>query len=206
MRFISRIATQFYILIMLFFSVATLFFVFQVIPLHDVSSFLEVAYSDNNLRLVIGGIAILLILINYIFATIISGNHLREKTIAFDNPSGRVTISLVALEDMLRRTILRMPEVKELRPNVVATKKGLFITVRLVRRSDVSIPEVTSRIQETIKRKIQDTVGLEETISVKIHVTRIVTSDEIRSKKPQEPKFFEDDIKTSNYPFRGYRA
>jgi len=67
-----------------------------------------------------------------------------------------------------------MPEVKELRANVTAGKKGINITNRAVIYSDTNIPEVTEKIQNMLKNRIQEMLGIEETINIKIHIAKIV--------------------------------
>ncbi|MBU0605378.1 MAG: hypothetical protein KKH77_03730, partial [Candidatus Omnitrophica bacterium] len=66
----------------------------------------------------------LLIFISVLVMQVAMGKLTREKTIAFENPDGQVTISLSAIEDFIKRALKQLPEVKELRPSVRASKKA----------------------------------------------------------------------------------
>ena len=69
----------------------------------------------------------LLIFISLLVVQVTMGTIKRERTIAFENPDGQVTISLSAIEDFIKRAMKQLPEVKESRPNVKASKKGITI-------------------------------------------------------------------------------
>lgn len=155
--------------------------------------------SNQNSRIILGLSGALLILISYSFAQIILGKFQRERTIAFATSSGQVTISLSAVEDLVRRLAGVIPEVKELRPNVVANKKGIIVDMRVVLRSEANIPELTSRLQDIAKSKIQEVLGLEEQIIIKIHVAKIAHDDKDNRKKKDSDK---EDYST--IPFSGY--
>jgi len=204
MKFFTRIAILFYVV-----TISTLgaliiasVFVLDQTLLDKIDYYLQLLASDLQLKTIVGLIGLLFILLSLIFARIISGARQKERTIAFDNPSGRVSISLIAMEDMVKRLILRESEVKEGRPNIIATKKGLDIEARLVLKADVNIPEVTSRLQNLIKEKIQEMIGIEEAVTVKIHVVKI-TADEGKFKRSKND--YPDKTET-NIPFQGYRA
>ena len=201
MKFLTRLALLFYMVTLLFLSILAILFVLNVIKLDYVYLVLDLAYNDLKLRWVVGLIAGIIILKNYMFSRIISGEQAKERTIAFDNPVGRVTVALSAMDDMIRHLVLRLPEVKEAKPSIIATKKGLEITMKLVLKSDVNIPDMTLRLQEFIKRKVQETLGLEGNVLVRLHVSKIVLSDDKDRKDKDEGESSRETI-----PFQGYRA
>jgi len=110
-----------------------------------------------------------------------------------------VTISLSAVEDLIRRLAGIIPEVKELRPNVVANKKGIIVEMRVVLRSEANIPELTSRLQDITKSKIQEVLGVDEQIIIRIHVAKIAHDE----KDSRRKKDFEKEDR-STIPFSGY--
>jgi uncharacterized alkaline shock family protein YloU len=109
----------------------------------------------------------------------------------------------MALEDLIRRRVTSLPEVKEAKVLIRATGKSIKAKVSLGLRSDINIPDVTARIQDIVKSKIQDTVGLEEPVNVAVYVGRIV-SEKVKE-TGQEPSQTTDTT-AREYPFRGYRA
>lgn len=157
-------------------------------------------YTQTSLgvRLIIGLSGLLLILISFSFAQLILGRLQREKTIAFSNPTGQVTISLAAVEDLIRRVTSGIYEIKEIKPNVIAGKKGIEVDVRLVLKSEANIPDLTNQLQDLIKNKIQEILGIEEQIIVKIHVAKIVSFEEKERRKKELVR------EEHTIPFSGY--
>jgi uncharacterized alkaline shock family protein YloU len=143
--------------------------------------------------------AIGIMFMSFLLAKLIYGRRQMEHTIAFENPNGRVTVSLTALEDLIKRLIVQMPEVKEIRPYMIATRKGLEVDIKLVLRHEVNIPELTARFQDLVRRKIEEAIGAEGKINIRVHVIKISLED-IKSKKKEEFQI------PNQAPFHGYRA
>jgi len=145
-----------------------------------------------------------LLFLNFVFYRAFTVNIHKEKTIAFDNPAGRVSVSLVAIEELTKRIISRVSEVREVKSKISVSKKGLLIKIKLILRAEGSIPEVTSRVQELVKRKVQNTIGLDEPIEVAIYVGKILPD---QGKEKQLPKKEGPQKEPQqNVPFQGYRA
>jgi len=204
MKFFERIAVLLYVTFVMFISCLMIVFVSNVFDIKGIYEGLYIYYTDDNLRIIIGSIAGGLLFLNYIFYRHFSVNVHSDKIIAFDNPSGRVSVSLFAMEDIVKRTMLRMSEIKEGKTYVTASKKGLLVKVKLILRSETNIPEIASRVQEKVTRKIQDMIGLDEPINVTIFVGKIL-SEKIKTKHIEDKQ--ETDVKPEpNVPFQGYRA
>lgn len=197
MRVISTLTIILYSILFLLIGILLLLVAFNIIS-RDIASYtMDFVYNTPNLRLVIGITGGLLIMVTLLVMQIILGRMRMERTIAFENPDGQVTISLGAIEDFIKRLTRQLPEIKELKPNVIATKKGVDITTRLVLYSDTNIPDITEKIQNMIKAKVQDMLGIEEAIAVKIHIAKIAQKEE-----PKESKYKEYKEK-ENLPYRG---
>src|SRR3989338_10271435 len=156
MRFISGLTLFFYTLV--FFIIGGLFIVISLnlVPQSSIDETLTTIYATTNIRLILGILGILLIFISIMVVQITMGKIQREKTIAFENPDGQVTISLTAIEDFIKRSLKQLPEVKELRPNVRAGKKGINIINKVILFSEINIPETTEKIQNIVKARVQD--------------------------------------------------
>ncbi len=203
MRFLTHIAILFYVLVISILGGLTIFFALKIISLQEVTYYLQLAYNDEKLSQIVLGVGIALIILSFLFAKLIDGSRQKEKTIAFDNPSGRVSVSLSAVEDLVKRLLQKFAEIKEVKPVIVATKRGLEIDVRLVLKADVNIPEMTSQIQENIKQKVQDIIGLEDNVTVRIHISKI-TAEEGKSKGKKKGE--ETTTSDISVPFQGYRS
>ena len=194
MRVISTLTIILYSILFLLIGVLLLLVAFNIIS-RDIASYtMDFVYNTPNLRLVIGITGGLLIMVTLLVMQIILGRMRMERTIAFENPDGQVTISLGAIEDFIKRLTRQLPEIKELKPSVIATKKGVDITTRLVLYSDTNIPDITEKIQSMIKAKVQDMLGIEESIAVKIHIAKIAQKEEAKESKYKEKE---------NLPYRG---
>jgi hypothetical protein len=160
---------------------------------------LTLIQGSLNYRIVIGLSGALLIIISFSFAQLILSRFQREKTIAFHSPSGDVTIALSAIEDLVRHFVLIIPEIKELKPDIIANRKGnIIVNLRVVLKSEANIPELTSRLQEITKSKIQEVLGVEEQIVIRIHIAKII------SREDKERRRKETEKDESTLPFGGY--
>ena len=156
MRLLTKIGILFYSVVLCVLGVAIIGFALRVFPLENLVNVLDAAYSDVNLRMLVGLLGALLILVSLSLAQLMLGGMQKEKTIAFNNPSGQVTVSLAAVEDLVRRLTAPISEIKELRPDVIVSKKGIQIDLRVILRAETNIPDLTLRLQELVKSKVQE--------------------------------------------------
>lgn len=178
MRFFGGLTLFFYTLV--FILVGGLFIVVatNVIPLNYIIDMLNMFYTNTDVRLILGITGGLLIFISIMVVQITVGVIQKERTIAFENPDGQVTISLTAIEDFIKRAMKQLPEVKESRPSVKAGKKGISIINKVILFSDINIPETTEKIQNIVKSRVQDMLGVEEPVEILVNVTKIVHKEE----------------------------
>lgn len=192
MRFLGGLTLFFYTLVFLIIGVSFIIVSLNIIPQDIVAEIINTIYATANIRMILGITGVLLVLISIMVLQITMGKLQREKTIAFENPDGQVTISLSAIEDFIKRAIRQLPEVKELKPNVRAGKKGIAIVNRVTLFSDVNIPETTEKIQNIVKSRVQDMLGVDEPINIRVHVVKIVHKEEaVKTDKKEEksPQF-----------------
>lgn len=204
MKFFTRLAVLFYVTLILFLASSAILYVMHIIRFQDIVQSLFIVYLDENLRVIVASVAGGFLFVNYLFFRLFSVDVHGEKVIAFDNPAGRVTVSLAALEDLIRRVLARMSEVREARAEIRASKKGLNVKVRMFLSTEVNIPETTSRVQEVAKRKLQDIIGLNEPVNVTVYISKIL-QERIKEKRPSKPRDADDESET-RVPFQGYRA
>ncbi len=178
MRFLGGLTLFFYSLVFLMVGGLLITMSLNLIPQENIIDTINTIYAARDMRLIIGITGILLIFINIMVVQIAMGKIQRERTIAFENPDGQVTISLTAIEDFIKRALKQLPEVKELRPSVRAGKKGIVIVNKVTLFSDINIPETTEKIQNIVKSRVQDMLGVEEPINIKVHVVKIVHKEE----------------------------
>ncbi len=197
MRFLTIVGVIFYAAALCIVGALLIAFSQQLITPVQITNAVNFVAQDNNLLYVSFFLGIVLIFVAIVFAQLILGKIERERSIAFNNPSGPVIISLSAIEDLIKRLTNSIFEIKESRPYVVKTKKALEVYLRITLRYETNIPELTVRLQDLIKNKLQEILRLEDPITVKIHVQKIISSDDRNKKelvKDSEP-----------VPFQGYK-
>jgi hypothetical protein len=204
MRLFIRIAVFFYVLIISIVGFSALLLLAHLTSLQDYQGFLNYLYNDPKAGIVAGLCVATTMIISYIIAQVIYGRQAKERIISFDNPLGRVTISLSALEDLIRNLASRTPQIKEIKPNIISGRKGLFVDIRLVIRPGTNIPQLTADLQEIIKAKIQDVIGKEERTNIRIHVVKIAADHVKAGKFPDRD--FDDEGLESPLRSHGYRA
>jgi len=201
MRILSGLTLFFYTMVFFIVGGALIVVAFNVVPQDLITDAIAMIYASSNTRMAIGFVGALLIFISILVVQITVGKMHREKTIAFENPDGQVTISLTAIEDFIKRALKELPEVKELRPSVKAGKKGIKIINRVTLYSDINIPETTERIQNIVKTRVQDMLGVEEPINIRVHVVKIAHKEESvkNIKKDESNSQFKGTIEYGNF-------
>ncbi len=198
MRIFTVLGILFYAVVLILIGMMLIILSINILQPQDINNLLAYIQYNLNSRIIVGLSGILLIVISFSFAQLILGRFQREKTIAFTTSSGEVTVALSAVEDLIRRLAGVIPEIKELRPDVIATKKGIIVDIRVVLKSEANIPDLTSRLQEITRSKIQEILGLEEQIIIKIHVVKIISVQETERKRRESEKA------EPTIPFGGY--
>lgn len=195
MWLMTRLAIVFYVTILWVTSIVVMLFVLHAFDFDTVKDLLFMVYDDQRLRAIVFAIACGIIFISFLLENLIYGRRRMERTIAFDNPAGQVTVSLAAIEDLIKALTVQHPEIREIKPFLTANKKGIDAQVRLVLRSQANIPDLTAKLQDSIRRKIEEAVGMEGKIGIRIHVAKMML---------EEGKFRSGiDVDQPQVPFRG---
>ncbi len=181
----TALSILFYTIILTFLGTLAIAFSFHLIDIKELVPQLMNVYTDLRMRVITGLSGLVFILLGMAAAQAITGRIQREKTIAFSNPNGQVTITLSAVEDLIKRLSNQLSEIRDAKADVRATKRGIDIRMRVVLRSETNIPDFTAKLQDLIAGKIQEVFGIDEPINVKIHVAKIVGFED-KSKKTQE--------------------
>jgi len=199
MGFFRRIIMFLYF--MVYFIVGSILFVFamNVLSQEQLNDYMLYAYNDPNIKLAAGCLGALFILLGFFSAKYSLGRIRKEKTIAFENPDGQVVVSLSAIEDYIKRILKQVIHVKDVKTVVTAGKKGISVVCRATLFSDSNIPEITEKIQSVIKSKLNEMLGIEESINVKIHIAKLYSKGGTKEEEQQE----DTNEQSRHMPFRG---
>lgn len=200
MGFFRVLGIIFYAAVLILVGVGLIIVSLNMVYPDRISDFLFYLQDTGHLRVIAFLAGCLLILISVSFAQAILGKFQSEKTYAFSTASGEVTISLSAIEDLIRHFVVILPEIKELKPDVITTRKGnIVVNLKVTLRSEANLPELTARLQEITKTKVQEVLGLEEQqVLIRIHIAKIISREE-KDRKRREIEKEEPPI-----PFGGY--
>lgn len=160
--------------------------------LDSVITVIDYLSKTENVRMWLALTGSLLVFINISIAQLSIGKLKKHKTIAFENPYGQVSLSLSAIEDYIKKLTGKMNEIKDIKTTITAGKKGVEIIARGVLYSDVNIPEVTEKIQNVIRLRLQEILGIEEKVTIRIHITKIAQRE-----KANEDKRIKEEVSGS---------
>lgn len=178
MNILNRITMMFFLVVFITIGLFLMAVSVNQVQSEPILNVLDKINVSMTLRIGIGVVGFLLIAISWASYQFTIARIQRQKNIAFNNPDGQVSISLSAIEEFIRKIGSSLPEVKEMKSDCIATKKGIDISTRVVFWSDANIPEATEKIQNLVKVKIQEMLGIDEPIMIKIHVTKIAARPE----------------------------
>jgi len=140
-------------------------------------------------RMIVGILGILIILFCLRYLQNLVRYKMREKSITFSSGQGTVSITISALEDMIKKILEKREELSHIRPNVFLKKKEIEVIIRSYLTSEVNVVEFTKDIQEKIKEKLHSLLGEERQINIKVEIRKITFGEKkkITEEEPEVP-------------------
>ena len=142
----------------------------------------------------------ILVLLGLVTAHRVLSKLKAARVISFQNPDGVVTVSLGAVEEYINKLAKDIPDIKEVKPCVTVNKKGININAEVSIFSAANIPEITERIQMKIRTRVQDMLGSEERMNIKMHIKKISKGAKVPGNSGENTSSREDHI-----PYRDTR-
>jgi len=174
MNFLRRLVAFIYAVILLVVGAVLIGLAFDLISPDQIADAMDAEiYAPVTVRYVAGAIGILLALVG-IAKPYRAGKKInKDRVITFQNPDGEVAVSLSAVEDYIRKVSRAIPGIRDIKPHVDVTKKGIEVVIAACLAAGANIPEITEMIQMEVRNRVQSMIGAEEKISIALHVTRI---------------------------------
>ncbi|HHT02408.1 MAG TPA: alkaline shock response membrane anchor protein AmaP [Firmicutes bacterium] len=119
----------------------------------------ELTYNPNS-RWLLGLLGFVFLLGNFRFLTVAWQRRRGRRAVVHQTKLGDVRISLAAVEHLISRAARGVPGVREAKTRVAAGNEGLLVALRTSALPQVSIPETSQRIQDVVRRQLQDVVGI----------------------------------------------
>ena len=130
------------------------------------------ANSEFSLKFAFTLAGTILILLCLRYIQTFSRRSKRNKAITFESSEGKVSITLFAIEDMLKRMLEERNEVSHVKPRVFLRKKTIEVTTRGVLTTEANLVEFTKEIQEKVKKKIHTLLGEDKEVRVNLEIDR----------------------------------
>jgi hypothetical protein len=167
----------------------------NIIDVGAAASYLETyVVSDITAKAILGIAGFLMVLICLRYVQSIFRRSLSEKSITFESPEGTVDITLFAIEDMLRRMIEDKKELSHVKPRIMSKKRKMEVIIRGDLASEVNILEFTRGIQVQIKEKLENILGEDKEIKVRMKIRKMVFGGKKKAGEQETPEV----------PFRNY--
>ena len=150
--------------------------------------------SDTYLKVILflAGAILILLCLRYVQASFRRSR--KNKSITFESPEGKVTITLFAIEDMLKKMLEERTEVSHIKPKVFLKKKAIYVVTRGVLMAEVNLVEFTKEIQENVREKIHTLLGEDKPVHVNLEIRKVALGGQKGVVEDQEPEI----------PFRNY--
>jgi len=151
-------------------------------------------FADYWLRFIAGLVGVLLILMCFGYLQRLLQRSRRDKSLTFESVQGQVSITLFAIEDMLRKILESREEVSHIRVKVMLRKKYIEVITRGVLAAEVNLVEFTKEIQESVKEKMHTLLGEDKEVRVNLEIRKVAIGGKKGLLQEQEPEI----------PFRNY--
>ncbi len=160
MRIFMRIVLTLYILCVIFIAGIALACTWMFIAKEYPAYWLDMLYTDGNVRLIVSLIGVAVVLISLVL--MFSGIRKRKPKTAFiaDTGGGAVLITINALEEMAVRHMLENNAVRTVKAVVKVRDAKASVTARLAVADGTNIPETLSGLQKSLKEHIELLAGI----------------------------------------------
>jgi len=151
-------------------------------------------FADFSLKIIflLTGTIITLLCLRYIQQIFLKSH--RNKSISFKSPQGKVSITIFAIEDMLKKMLEERQEISHAKPRVCLKKKKIVVSTKGILVAEVNLVEFTKEIQENIKEKINTLLGEDKQVEVNLEIKKVSLGNKKQILEKEEPKV----------PFRNY--
>ena len=165
-----------------------------MLNLDIITAYLTGISTDFPLRwvTVLVGLLLILLCLRYVQASFRRAR--KNKSITFESEEGKVSITLVAIEDMLKKMLEEKIEVSRIKPKVILRKKGIEVAACGVLTTEVNLVEFTKEIQEQIRGKVHNLLGEDKQVQVNLEIRKIALNKKDLMTEDKEPEV----------PFRNY--
>lgn len=125
-------------------------------------SYIQWALATPESRLMVGIAALLLMAATLgVFMSMLKREPQLEQVVVKQGLQGEIAITVPAIKVLIMKAIKQIEGVRDIRPNVAQSAEGLIISLHMAINPELSVPELSQRIQSTVKQYLQEIGGLQ---------------------------------------------
>lgn len=148
------------------------------------SSFAEAIFNSlrdlpRDVRIGTGIFALVVLIAGIYLLRLGLRSRRRQRAIVRGTSLGEVRISLVAVENLVRRAARQVRGIREVDTFVDGSGDGIEISVDILVAPDTNIPEICDEVQGKLEEYVRDTVGVGVT-KIRVNVRNIATEAKTR--------------------------
>jgi len=179
----------------------------NLLNLTDIQKYLEKSIlTDFSSSFMLGLAGLIIILLCLRHLQMMIRRVRRDEAIIFETANGKVSITLLAIEEMLKRMLEERRELSRIKPRIILKKKGIEVVIRSDLNAEINVVNFTRDIQEKIKEKMVGLLGDGQQIHVRVEIKKMSFRDKNKNKNRdidgrQDEK---EEIDEPEVPFRNY--
>lgn len=149
----------------------------------------DTMFSDALRQTVWGWAGVVILLSSLSFIVKMFSKVRREKFVTKQTADGDVSITLSAIEDMIKKVLEDKDEISHIKPKVTLTRKGIYVLVKGYLNTEVNLIEFTSDVQTIIKKKLTYLLGEDEQLRINLQIKKLTfsASKDIVEEEPRVP-------------------
>lgn len=146
---------------LLFFSCLLILFALNLMPWSAVTNAVGIFYGLVAGREELGVIGLLLFLAGVRLGQLSLGQKDKKGIVVQETSLGKVKVSLTAVENLVRKLLNPLSEIREVKPSIRGARGKTSITLRIAIIPETNLPQLTERIQTLVKEEVWDILGIE---------------------------------------------
>lgn len=161
----------------------------EVLAINIIADYLAQIPENFRLKIMTLLVGVLLVLLCLRYLQTIFQRSRKNKSITFESNEGKISITLVAIEDMLKKMLEAKTEVSRIKPKVILRKKYIEVAAHGVLTAEVNLVEFTKEIQEQVKEKVHSLLGEDKQVQVNLEIRKIAIGKKelVEDKEPKIP-------------------
>ena len=140
--------------------------------------------AEIGVRLLLGGVGLLVFVIGLVFLAL-EVIRIRRKTVRLRDGSGRLMMD--GISGHIAYYVDLLSDVLQVKPTVISKGKSIEAQVYVETAPGINIPAKTTEIKETVRRVIEEELGLQLKGDVKVTVQPVYPKHETPNKRKQKP-------------------